>query len=185
MTEEIENDQAPIDDYTFKRMLKEGVIPSKLQKGSREVDYDLKFYWQNGIKAQGSYNYKVYFGNYFRNPKLKVESMTIGPGKPFKTDSIVVLLDPPKSEKAYSITVYDDRPDEKGKATRFAPGSINSKALIELFLKTAEEMGIHISQPKKPGEILSIHCTLIPYVRNGVEDLKTCIVRIDNTDYRK
>lgn len=185
MIEENYQDPPPIDDYTIRKLLRDGAIPARLPSvGKREITYDLKFFWSRGSADVASWGHRMYFGNYFRNPALQASSITIGPGKPFKTDSIVVLLDaPPSSEITYAIKVYNEG-KENGKG-RYAPGCINSKPLIDLLYKSAKECGITLPLPKFVGDTVVITCSLIPMVKDGTENLKICILKIDNIEHRK
>lgn len=182
--------EPPIDDYSFNRLLHSGKVPLKLLRGAREVDYDIKFHWTFKVKGgRGSFQHRIFFGNYFRNPQLDAVAMTLGSGKPYKTESIIILLDPDplQHEQLFPVNAYLSQQSKTNPDRRHSiPGELRSKALIELLYKTAKEVGIPLYTPKRDGDTVSISCTLtpLPGKEKGTVDLKTCVVSIDKVEHK-
>lgn len=173
----------PMDDLTFRHYLKSGKIPVRLSTQNDGPEYDIKFFVRNKGNRFPTNQFRIYFGNYFRLPSLKIESMSIGSGKPYKTDSIIVLLNPPSSiEKRFAVKSNWEQ-KTPGRNPSITVGYLDSRSVISLLLETAKEVGIPIRMPNRPSESMSMFCRLIPLVKDGVEDPYKCILQIDKTEY--
>jgi hypothetical protein len=174
-------DEEPMDDVTFKAFLKSKAVPLKLKNTAKELPYDLKFYWRwQNSDGTGSWNQRIYFGNYFRLQQNKVTSMTIGPGTPFKTDTIVVILnpDPKLHPKTFAVKIKSKRA-EIDPSYKTEPGFIISPPLMELLYSAAHEVGIKLPAPKKEGDTVVITCDLIPWKpKVGPANQNICILKI-------
>lgn len=174
---------APMDNDTFLRWLRSGKVPVRLT-ASGTVNYDLKFVARNAGRTRKTNSYRIHFGQYFRDPALKATSMTLGSGTPYKTESIIVLLDPPPTNStSWAISAYTHQKQE-GRSEIFTVGDIGSRALIELLFSTAKEVGIGLYPPKKPDESLEVSCSLIPMKKGDTVDNKICILQIDEILHR-
>lgn len=175
-------DVAPMDVFEMQRLMRSGKYPVTFVRQPHEINYDIKFYWRNPGKGFSSGGYRIFFGNYFRDPNLNATSMTIGPGKPYKTDSVVMLLDPPSAEHRYSILPYTEQTQHSKGRKGLIPGTLASKSLMNLLFEAAKDSGIKMSAPQQPGEILSIKCKATPLIKDKVENKKILVLNIFEID---
>lgn len=178
----VAHDEPPMDEFEMHRLMRSGGYPVTFVKRPNEIDYDIKFYWRNPGNRFSSGGHRIFFGNYFRNPNLNATSMTIGPGKPYKTDSVVMLLDPPSAENRYSILPYTEQNQLSKGRKGLIPGTLASKSLMNLLFDAAKDSGIKLSAPQQPGEILSVKCKVTPLIKDKVENKKILVLTIFEID---
>lgn len=183
---DILNEKGPIPNAHFQALLRQNMRPLKMPSNAKAIDYDLHFVWrQADSRGFKSAQFRIYFGNYFRNPEEPYSSITIGPGKPYKTDSVIVHLDPP-SDVVGATYSFKPRMERKQYRTGYlyhTIGQISSKALIDKLYETAKELHIDsLVVPKKPGETVSIKCSLLPIKKGDEFDRRICVLQIDKVD---
>ncbi len=172
----------PMDEETFQRFLRSGQVPLRLAKTIATVAYDIKFHWRNRGNRFKASQFRIYFGKFFRESSFPIEAISIGPGTPYKTENIIVLLNPPATvEKRWDVKAFR-RNETPGRKVNYTVGHIGGKSLVELFFESAAEVGINIRKPNKPSESVNIQCTLIPFGEIKESDTK-CILQIDKIEY--
>lgn len=175
----------PVDDISFARFLRSGILPIRMDGAPKYINYDLKFIWKNESGRNRGLYARMYFGKLFRDETLGIENISIDSGVPFKTDSIIAIMNPPSTFlKRYTVKPWHLQHTE-GKAPQLNGNCVNNKELLKDFFSAAKAAGYtEIDYPKKPMNSISVYCTLIPYIDKvkNPANYKMYILQIDSVE---